>query len=97
MPTNAELDFAIALISDKILRPVSIKKEYAVIGKRFSGGAMGGVYPVKRRRDKKLMIGKMITNDKKFPERLIRNEIQIMLLNKGQFLVECYDSLQYKP
>ena len=59
---SSDLDEEINKIKERVLRPVDlwINTDYKMIGKRMGGGAMGGIFPFKRRSDKKLMIGKMI-------------------------------------
>lgn len=57
------------------MRLAAIKDDYMLIGKRFAGGAMGAIYPVKRRADQKLMIGKMIIPKDQYEREKVKNEI----------------------
>ena len=94
---DLELKNDLKVVYDEILRPEALKDNYAVIGPRIAGGAYGGVWPLKRRKDKKLMIGKRIEEQEGFGLERVQQEIAIMVMHKGEFLIECYDSLQYTP
>ena len=45
------------------------------------------------------MIGKMILipNNAQISHENVYNEIGVMMLNEGEHIVECYDSLEYRP
>jgi hypothetical protein len=66
------------------------------MGNRIAGGAAGAIFPVQRKIDSKFMIGKMITeNEDSFINReMVENEIGIMMLNEGESIIECYDSIE---
>jgi hypothetical protein len=58
---------------------------------------MGSIFPVKRRSDQKLMIGKMMLPNEDFPREMIHNEIGVMMVNEGKTIIQVYDSLEYTP
>ena len=67
---------------------------------RITGGAMGAIFKVGRKSDGLVMIGKQVMPDKldctkEEAYELIYNEIGVMMLNKGESIVTCYDSLEY--
>ena len=68
----------------QILRNGDISKDYKLIGKRFAGGAMGSLFPVKRKSDQKLMIGKMIMPGGDITREMVYNEIGIMMISEDE-------------
>jgi serine/threonine protein kinase len=63
--------------------------------KPFKSGAMGSIYPCKRRSDGLKMIAKCIAPGPEAPQDLIESEIKVMLLNSGESIIKCYDSIEF--
>ena len=59
---------------------------------------MGSVFNAKRKIDNKKVIAKMIKPRDEFSPKtaeMVYNEVALMTMNKCDFIVECYDSLEY--
>jgi serine/threonine protein kinase len=71
------------------------------MGKAWKIGGMGSIFPLKRRSDNLPMViksidkkraGEMVGSDKLAKE-MIESEISVMMLNAGESLIRCYDSM----